>query len=475
MRLLHLPAESNGILFYLAIPTDCCMDKRTFMKTSTVLAGGAILNSFVACGPGQKKEQLTNWSGNLTYGTGNVHHPETVDQVQEVVKSCRRLRALGSQHAFNRIADSEDNLISMKGLNKIVSLDKTAHTVTVESGMKYGELAPYLHQNGYALSNLASLPHITVAGACATATHGSGVKNGNLSTAVSAVEFVNAAGDVIMLSKQKDGEQFYGAVVALGALGIVTRVTLDLLPTFNMKQTVYRNLPMSELKNNFDELQSKGYSVSLFTDWKNKNINEVWIKSRAEKDNTTPAEVGLYGAQAAARNMHPIEDQSAENCTEQMGVPGPWYERMPHFKMGFKPSAGKELQSEFFVPIEHAFEAMMAIEKLQEKITPYIFISEIRTIGADNFWMSPCYKKTCVALHTTWKQDVPKVMSLLPLMEAQLAPFNYKPHWAKLFTISPSVLQSRYEKLADFRKLAGQYDPEGKFRNQFLADNLYSA
>ena len=449
--------------------------KRTFLRTSSVLAGGAVLSRFVACAPKVSKKHLKNWAGNLEYSTGNVHYPKTVDQVKEVVKKCSKLKALGSRHSFNKIADSTENQVSLKELNKVVSLDKEANTVTVEGGLRYGELAPYLHENGYALHNLASLPHITIAGACATATHGSGVKNGNLSTGVSAIEFINAAGDLVALSKKKDGEEFYGAVVGLGAIGIVTKLTLDLQPTFNMKQVVYRNLPMSELKNNFDNIEAAGYSVSLFTDWKNKNINEVWIKSRVENGDTATAASELYGAKLATQNMHPVEDQSAENVTEQMGVSGPWYERMPHFKMGFTPSTGKELQSEYFVPIEHAYEAMVAIEKLHEKITPHLFISEIRTINADNYWMSPCYKKACIAFHTTWKQEVETVMNLLPLIEEILAPFNAKPHWAKLFTMSPSVLQSRYEKLGDFKQLINQYDPNGKFRNDFLSKNLYSS
>ena len=448
------------------------MTKRTFLKTSSALAAGATLSQLGACSPAIQKEHLKNWAGNLEYSTGNVHYPKTVEQVQEVVKKCNKLTALGSQHSFNSIADSTENQVSLKEMNKVVSLDKTANTVTIEAGMKYGELAPYLHQNGYALHNLASLPHITVAGSCATGTHGSGVHNGNLSTGIVAIEFVNAAGEIVNLSK-KDGELFQGAVVGLGALGVVTKMTLDLQPTFNMKQYVYRNLPMAELEKNFDAIVSSGYSVSLFTDWRNKNINEVWVKSKVTADDAAAAPE-LFGAKLATQNLHPIEDLPAENCTEQMGVSGPWFERMPHFKMGFKPSAGKELQVEYFVPIEHAYEAMMAMEQLHEKITPHLFISEIRTIQADNLWMSPCYKKTCVALHTTWKQEVDTVMNLLPLVEAQLAPFNARPHWAKLFTMAPAVLQSRIEKLADFKELVKKYDPNGKFRNDFLNRNLYN-
>lgn len=452
------------------------MNKRIFLKTSSVIAGGALLSRFVSCKPKEKDsmQHLKNWAGNLEYSTGNVHYPKTVAEVQEVVKKCKSLKALGSRHSFNKIADSTENQVSLQELNKVIALDAASNTVTVEAGMRYGELAPYLHEKGYALHNLASLPHITIAGAVATATHGSGIKNANLSAGISAIEFVNAAGDLVSLSKQKDGEQFNGAVVALGALGVVTKLTLDIQPTFNMKQVVYRNLPMMELENNFNAIMSSGYSVSLFTDWTNKNVSEVWVKYKAGNDEVAPAPE-LFGAKLATQNLHPIETESAENCTDQMGVAGPWYERMPHFKMGFKPSAGKELQSEYFVPIEHAFKAMMAIEKLQDKITPHLFISEIRSIAADDFWMSPCYKKTCVALHTTWKQETEAVLGLLPLIEEELAPFNAKPHWAKLFTLQPPVLQSRYEKLNDFKQLTDQYDPKGKFRNEFLSRNLYSS
>jgi xylitol oxidase len=452
------------------------MDRKTFLQTASVVAGGLIISDMIACKTSQKispmNEHLTNWAGNLTYSTGNVYAPKTVEEVQQVVKKCDRLRALGSRHSFNTIADSTANQLSLQNLNKIISLDKKANTITIESGTRYGDFAPYLDDNGYALANLASLPHITVAGACATGTHGSGIRNGNLSTSVAAIEFVNAAGDIVTLSKQKDGDKLYGAVVHLGAIGVVTKVTLDIIPSFKMKQVVYLNMPMSELKDHFNDIEAMGYSVSLFTDWKNKNINEVWIKSKADDNTAAPSE--LYGATAADKNMHPIATESAENVTDQMGVPGPWYERMPHFKMGFKPSAGKELQTEYFVPIDHAYEAIMAVEKLNEKITPHLFITEIRTIHADEFWMSPCHKQTSVAIHFTWKQETDAVMNLLPTIEEQLSPFNAKPHWAKLFTMQPKVLQSRYERLAEFKQLIAGFDPKGKFRNEFLEKNLYS-
>jgi len=416
--------------------------------------------------------RLKNWAGNLTYSTDNVQYPKSVGEVQQLVKKMSKLKALGTRHCFNTIADSKDDLLSTKELNKVVSLDAKAHTVTVEGGIKYGELAPYLHQHGYALHNLASLPHISVAGSITTATHGSGIKNGNLASAVTGLELVIADGSVVRLSKAADPEKLNAAVVGLGALGVITKVTLQIQPTFMMRQRVFLKLPMSQLKAHFEDIVSAGYSVSLFTDWQNDSINEVWIKSRMdEKDHNQPE---FYGAKAATKNLHPIIDHPAESCTDQMGVPGPWYERLPHFKMGFTPSSGKELQSEYFVPLRHAVEAIEAVSRLGKQIGPHLFITEIRTIAADNLWMSPCHNQTSVTIHFTWKQDTDAVMKLLPLIEKELAPFNPRPHWGKIFTLSPKVLESRYEKLADFKKLVTEYDPKGKFRNGFLDHNIYS-
>jgi len=415
---------------------------------------------------------LKNWSGNLTYAAPNIFYPDSVKELQRIVRSVKRVRALGSRHSFDAIADHEQNLISFDKLNNIISLDEATKTVTVNGGVKYGEICQFLHEKGYALHNLASLPHISVAGSIATATHGSGVMNGNLATAVSAIEFINANGDVVRLSRA-DGDLFQGAVVGLGCLGPVATVTLDLLPTYDMQQVVYRNLPFENLNGNFVEIMSAGYSVSLFTDWKKPVFNEVWMKCKMQNGRRRSFPADFFGATMANENLHPIEDQPAENCTEQCALPGPWYERLPHFKMGFTPSAGAELQSEYFMPIEHAYEAMLAIRTIREKIAPHIFVSEIRTIEADRLWMSPCYERRCVAFHTTWKQH-PEVMALLPQVEKILEPFKPIPHWGKLFTLKPAVLQSRLTKLESFKGLVRMHDPDGKFSNGFIQKTLFS-
>jgi alditol oxidase len=277
----------------------------------------------------------------------------------------------------------------------------------------------------------------------------------------------------VKLSRSQDGEAFRGAVVGLGALGVITKLTLDIQPRFMMKQYVYQDLPISELKENFDAIESAAYSVSLFTDWQNDRINEVWLKMRMPEQPVFDAPAEFFGAKRATRNLHPIIELSAENCTEQMGVPGPWYDRLPHFRMGFMPSAGKELQTEYFVPRHNAIDAILAVARLRDQVSPHLLITEIRTIAADDLWMSPCYKQPSVTIHFTWKPDWPSVQRLLPVIEKELSPFHARPHWAKLFTLSPADIHSRYERLPEFLEACKKYDPHGKFRNQFLNRNIF--
>lgn len=448
------------------------MDKRDFLKTSGAFLAGGVLSRLAPDEPNSTAR--TNWSGNYRYRANRLYVPQSVEEARTLVKNCRTVKALGTRHSFNNIADTTGDQISLKNINEM-TLDRKARTVTVGAGVAYGHLAPYLHSNGYALHNLASLPHISVAGACSTATHGSGIKNGNLSTAVSALEIITADGETITLSRERDGERFQGAVVGLGGLGVVTKVTLDVQPTFEVRQVIYENLPLGQLETHLDEIFSSGYSVSLFTDWQNHRATQVWIKSRVKGNSSSALEPEFFGAKLAKVKLHPLAGHSAENCTEQLGIPGPWHERLPHFRMNFTPSSGDELQSEYFVPREKAYGAILAVEKLRDHVTPHLFISELRTIDADHFWMSPCYERPALAIHFTWKPEWTAVKSVLPLIEQQLAPFEARPHWAKLYTMAPARLQSLYPKLPDYLQLMRSVDPHGKFRNEYLNNHLYAS
>jgi len=449
------------------------MNKREFLKTSGMALTSSLLPRLSLA---ETAEARTNWAGNLTYHTDTLLTPTSVNETRQIVKSTPKLRALGSRHSFNAIADSTAAQISLHDLDTM-ELNAAAKTVTVGAGVRYGTLAPYIDQQGYALHNLASLPHITVAGAISTATHGSGVTNGNLSTAVSGLEIVTADGELIHLSRapkgNQDGDQFLAAVVNLGALGVITKVTLDVQPTYQVRQIVYENLSIDQLQHNLDAILSSGYSVSLFTDWQKHNITQVWIKSRVDQSASTPIPPLFYGATAAKQKLHPLAGHSAEPCTEQMGIPGPWYERLPHFRMNFTPSSGAEIQSEFFVPRSRGYEAILAVETLRDRITPHLFITEIRTIAADNLLMSPAYKQDCMAIHFTWKPETPEVLAVLPLIEAKLAPFNAKPHWGKVFTMPPARIKQVYANIPQFQNFVEQFDPKAKFRNQFIQENIF--
>lgn len=448
------------------------MNKRDFLKTSGAIVAGNVL-SRLSLGQ-QQPAPRENWAGNIIYSTDHVHTPASVEEVSHLIKSCAKLRALGTRHSFNTIADSTANQISLKRLDEI-TIDEKTRTVTVGGGVPYGKLAPVIDARGYAVHNLASLPHISVAGAIATGTHGSGIHNGNLATAVSALEIVSADGKLIHITGDKNGEQFLGAVVGLGAIGVVTRVTLNLVPTFQVAQSVYQNLSFDQLHHHFDKIFGSGYSVSLFTDWQNHQATQVWIKRRLSAGDKNEWQSEFFGAKLASRKLHPILDHPAESCTEQQGMPGPWYERLPHFKMNFTPSSGRELQTEYFVPRDRGYEAVLAVEKLRDQITPHLFVTELRTIAADDLWMSMAYKRPSLAIHFTWKPEWPEVSKILPKIEAQLEPFGARPHWAKLFTIAPTRLQTQYARLEEFKASLKRYDPDGKFRNEFLNTNLYSS
>jgi xylitol oxidase len=441
------------------------MDKRQFLKASGGFVAGGILARIGSSG--ERDAVRTNWAGNYQYHAARLHTPSTIAEVQQVVKNSGNLKALGAKHSFNGIADCTADQISLKKFDKM-TVDAKSRTVTVGAGVTYGQLAPYLDSQGFAVHNLASLPHVSVAGACATATHGSGSRNGNLATAVAAMELVTADGEIVNVSTEP------GAPVHLGGLGVVTSITLDVIPTFQMRQVVYENLSLDQLEHHLDEIFLSGYSVSLFTDWQKHQATQVWIKSRVEPGAFTPKRE-FFGAKLATVKLHPLAGHSAENCTDQLGIPGPWYERMPHFRMNFTPSSGQELQSEYFVPRDKAYQAILAVERLREEVTPHLFISELRTIDADEMWMSTAYKRPSLAIHFTWKPDWPAVQAVLPVIEEQLKPFQARPHWAKLFTMDPARLQSQYQRLPDFKALLHRYDPAGKFRNAFLNDNLYGA
>lgn len=418
---------------------------------------------------GSEPTRLANWSGNHTYGAMQVHRPSSVDEVRSIVARAPKIHAVGTRHCFNDIADSAE-LVTLEGIDQDIVIDRDAQTVTVNPGIRYGDLARALEREGLAIHNMASLPHISVGGAVATATHGSGDANGNLATAVTALDLVTSDGDIVHVSRTDD--DFAGMVVSLGALGVVTRITLDVEPSFVMRQEIFEHLAWDVLLDQFDTVMASAYSVSIFLDY-GADVGEVWLKSRVDPDDPLPLRADFLGARPAQRPIHPVPELSTESLTDQLGVPGLWLDRLPHFLLEGVPASGAELQAEWMVPRRWAVEALRAVYDLAPTFRQHLMISELRTVAADDLWLSTAYGTDIVCIHFSWIQNLEAVMGVLPSIEAALAPFEARPHWGKLFTATAETVEERFPRLPDFRRLADRLDPRGAFRSAYLERHVF--
>ena len=403
----------------------------------------------------------TNWAGNIDFSPKHWLAPGSIAELQDAIAAHRKVRIAGSRHSFNNIVDSPETIFSTENLNRVIKIDSDAMTVMVEGGARYGDVATTLERKGFALANLASLPHISIAGAVATATHGSGVNNGNLATAVTGMQIVTADGTLGTFSRETHPSEFDGMVVNLGAIGAIATLTLRIEPTFQLCQQVFPHVPLALALDNIDALLGCAYSVSLFTTYGDRTIDQVWVKRRTDQG---PPITELLGVAPATEKLHPLAGHDPVCCTTQQGIVGPWHERLPHFCMEFTPSSGDELQSEYFIPREHTAAAYQALLALGADIQPLLYVSEIRTVKADSLWLSPAYGRDVTAFHFTWRQKPSKVLAVLEKIEALLLPLGAQPHWGKVYLQKPTG----YTKLADFISLRQAFDLGGKFVNSYV-------
>ncbi|MFV0459816.1 MAG: FAD-binding protein [Actinomycetales bacterium] len=427
-----------------------------------------------------------NWSGTVQYASETVVEARTVDEVRAAVARPGPLRTLGTRHSFSSIADTGGILIDVTGLPFDPVLDEDAAEVTVGAGTRYAVIASFLQERGWALANMGSLPHISVGGAISTGTHGSGDTLQNLSGSVRGLELLTPTGDLVCLRHNEP--DFAGAVVGLGALGVLIRVTLAIQPSYSVRQEIYRGLTWEELltgtpatvlgstmlpSGRTDTIFGAGYSVSLFTDWVSPTVLDLLIKYRIDDPAFEPPETlaearRLNQAELMARSQ--LEGMG--NWTE-CGVPGPWCDRLPHFRIDATPSRGEEIQTEYFVPRERAGEAMAAMRAIGRELIGPLLITELRTVAADDLWLSPCYGQDCLGIHFTWFKQPDEVRARIPLIEETLAPFQARPHWGKVFDLDALDVDARYPKAGDFRRLAEQLDPDGRLRNDFLRRTIW--
>jgi xylitol oxidase len=433
--------------------------------------------------PAGERRPPRNWAGNLIYGAARILEPGSVDELRDVIRDAGRIRPLGTRHAFSDLADTTGTLISARTLPRRLELDGAARTVTVDGGATYGEVCGTLDAAGFALHNLASLPHISIAGACATATHGSGPRLGSLATAVRGVELVTPGGDLRRFERRGTAERAGatapvdptadGVVVSLGALGVVTAITLAVEPAYQVRQDVFENIGFDQVLDGFEDVMAAGASVSLFTDWVRPEFHQVWLKRRVDDDGSGDGSprvlpAVLRDARRATTDVHPIPGMSPEACTVQRGIPGPWHERLPHFRMDHVPSAGDELQSEWFLARADAPAALAGLSAIRGRLAPLTLVTEVRTVAADHDWLSPATGRDSATIHFTWRPDTSSVLAVLPEIERILAPFDPRPHWGKLFGLAPERVRAAYPERARFVALAEELDPDRRLRNPFL-------
>jgi xylitol oxidase len=413
---------------------------------------------------------MQNWAANFTFTAKRLHLPTSIGDVQRIVAASPKIRAVGARHSFNGIADSAADQIDLSRIDPDIVIDAERSTVTVGGGTSYGDLSWFLHREGFALHNLASLPQITVAGAIATATHGSGDGNKALSSAVVGLEMV--VGDGSIRRVEPGQPDFDGMVVSLGAFGIVTRVTLAIQPTFEIRQDAFVELPWDELIARFDTISSAAYSFSIFTKWSGPTANRIWLKTRLG----TPAadlELSRLGLKPGPPDTVPATGENHPVLLNPFGVPGPWSERLTHTPRDEPPVPSEQIQSEYMIPRPQFANAIAILRSMAGRVDPLLYASEIRTVAADKLWLSPAYRQDTIALHFTWKKQREAVDAITRELEAALIPLGAKPHWGKLIHADAAALAPLYPRIADFRCCALRHDPEGKFRNAWLDRHVF--
>lgn len=412
-------------------------------------------------------QPLTNWARNIVFEPASVARPRSRVELAEVLASASSVRVLGTGHSFSPVCSTDGTLLSLADLPVSIDVDVDALRATVGGPLRWGDIAPVLDGHGVALHNMGSLPHISVAGSASTGTHGSGSALGCLARAVRGVELMTADGSVRWIREGDDG--FYGSVVALGMLGAVLSVELAVEPAYDVEQTVWQGLPFVVAVDRFDDVMGSARSVSLFTTWQSDEFEQVWVKRDTA---SPPADLWWTGATPSDVPLHPCPGISPEACTQQLGVVGRWYERVPHFRLDHTPSSGDELQSEYLLDRSCAAEALEAVQTVAHVVAPVLQISEIRTVAADSLWLSPCYGRDSVAVHFTWIDDADAVAPAVAAVESVLVPLGARPHWGKVFDVEPGLVASAYPRLADQRALRDRLDPEHRFTNGFVARYL---
>lgn len=452
-----------------------------------------------------------NWCGNVRFG-GTPLVPESVEQLQEAVRlATPPIRVVGRGHSFSPLAECVGgSLLCLARLNRV--LDFRAPTsmgsmgsITVEGGTTYSEIARFLGRQG-ALRNLPSCPQFTVAGAIATATHGSGVTHQNLAADVTMLEFVAGDGSLICYEDGETATLLEGLRVHLGCLGVVSRLTLVVCPFYEVETFCYIDVPLAPMIENLPALWTTCDSLSVWTSgfgrgpgagtcWMVfRHFCPHWKPSAAVPEHTPPQELLLHGGSFLQGPVNRYCTDPHEPVTITPTGKRAWHDALTQtLHEGQETSmTTTDIQAEFFVALQHAQAAIRAVwgtarewsfsspwGATGEPMKGLVDAMEFRQVKGDGAWLSPQHIDS-LGIHISFNSDPGRraeVEACLHLLEAALEPFDARAHWGKLapLTTAPARLEELYDdRLRCFRALCGVHDPSGKFRNVWVRRALFT-
>lgn len=428
--------------------------------------------------------RTSNWSGTVAWDDCEVLEPTTIGELQSIIAYSPKVRVIGSAHSFTPLVRSsgrvKPTLLSLRHIPRTWSLDEKKKTVTVDAATTYSELCHALDKTGFALPNTSSLSHFQIAGAIATATHGSsGSRNGRLTRSgladtVVGLEIVGPDGTIRNVNKGHP--QFSSSVVSLGMVGVVTRVTLSLVDDYDVIQRVYGKWPptptgtLSAFLSSLPKTIAQFDSFSAFVKW---NVDDFGLLigrkqvPRGATDSASTTDPRLITG--------PIQGFLGQGDFATTGV-GRWCDKMFLWKNNGSPFVSQpELQIAHFVPFRDVERALHATRKVVSTWGDEVLYCELRAVRGDEHLLSPYSADApkpdsfSISHSLDARLGVEKVRQRASELESVLRPYQVRPHWGKLTAMTASDLKEAYGlKLKRFQEVQQQVDPNRKFTNDYL-------
>jgi L-gulonolactone oxidase len=423
-----------------------------------------------------------NWGRNQSCSPAAIEEPESELEVVEAVGRARAagqaVKVVGAGHSFSDIACTDGRLLRLDRLDRIVSMDRETGSVTVEGGIPLWKLNEELAQRGLALSNLGDIDRQSISGAVSTATHGGGARFGGLATFVTGLELVTAAGEVVQCSAEVEPELFACARVSLGALGVITKVTLQCEPAFRL-HAVERPCTVEELVRDLDEIADANEHIDCYW-FPHTDVATVKVANR------TDAPVRAWRGWKRYRNEVLLPNHVyAARCAVGRMRPGRIPANMQRVAAGIGRSQQTDVshrilcsrrlvrfvEMEYAVPRSELTQLLLQVRDLIETEGLRVdFPVEVRVAAADDIPLSTAHGRATgyLAVHLSAGTPRPRIERYFRGVEGLMLDAGGRPHWGKLHFQDAAGLSPRYPDWDRFRRVRTRVDPDGRFRNRYL-------